>query len=97
MRLWRMVATGVVAACLSVVGMAMPAHAAAAPSCVSLSQWDSGGSSYARATNWCGRAVRLRMIWAWAGDGNCTYLPNGYYLQEGRGGTYPYVTELRVC
>lgn len=92
-----MVAAAVAVASLSMFGTAVPAHAATAPSCVSLSQWDSGGYSYARATNNCGSTVRVRMIWAWAFDGACTTIYSGYRLTEWRWGGPPYVSSLQSC
>ena len=74
---------------------------AVAPACVQLSQGRNGSTAWAEATNRCGYAVRVRMIWAWAGDGACTSLPNNYYYRETRGAAnippHPYVSELRSC
>jgi hypothetical protein len=74
---------------------------AAAPACVKLSQGRNGSTAWAEASNTCGYAVRVRMIWAWAGDGSCTSLSNGYYYRETRGAANvpprPYVSELRSC
>ncbi|HEX6340428.1 hypothetical protein [Umezawaea sp.] len=105
---------GVFAAGVAVLGLAAPAQAAeqaaddpsyslmaSAPSCVELSQGRNGGTAWAEATNRCGYAVRVRMIWAWASDGACTSLPDRYYYRETRGAASvpprPYVSELRSC
>lgn len=87
----------------SVVAADDPAFTAfaPAPSCVGLEQGRDGSTAWAKATNRCGYTVRLRMIWAWAGDGSCTSLPNNWYLRETRGAANipprPYVSELRSC
>ncbi len=70
------------------------------PHCVELTQWNSwswwkGWRSHARAINHCGYPVRLRMIWAWAFDGACHTVKRSWY--EERGGSIPYVSELRYC
>jgi len=74
---------------------------APAPGCVGLAQGRSGSTAWAEATNRCGYTVRFRMIWAWAGDGACTSLPNNWYHRETRGAAnippHPYVSELRSC
>ncbi len=68
-----------------------------APSCVYVSQWDSGGYSYARATNYCSYTVRVRMIWRWALDGSCVSLYPSYRYTEWRYGYAPYVESLERC
>ncbi|VVJ19280.1 Uncharacterised protein [Amycolatopsis camponoti] len=75
---------------------------APAPNCVGLAQGRNGSTAWAEATNNnCGYTVRVRMIWAWAGDGPCVSLPNNYYYRETRGAANipprPYVSELRSC
>ncbi len=87
----------------SVVAADSPSYLllAPAPGCVGLSQGRNGSTAWAEATNRCGYTVRVRMIWAWAGDGACTTLPNNYYYRETRGAANipprPYVSELRSC
>ena len=75
------------------------AESAAVPNCVSLRQWEEEGTfftrSWARATNNCGRSIRFRMIWAWAGDGSCHSVSRSW--TESRVGKRPYVSELRSC
>jgi hypothetical protein len=73
-----------------------------APSCVNLKQfWKDDNTVRAEATNTCGKTVRFRMIWAWAGDGACNSLPNGWYHWEEHDKSRflpdPYVSELRAC
>ena len=107
MSLSRMIASGVVVVCLSVVGMGAPADASVAPSCVGLEQWNgwsiSGARSYARVSNWCTNSVRVRMIWAWAFDGSChdvsgaPWIGSNHEYSESRGGVAPYVSRLERC
>jgi hypothetical protein len=88
---------------VAVVAADNPAYLllAPAPNCVGLSQGRNGSTAWAEATNGCGYTVRLRMIWAWAGDGSCVSLSNNYYHRETRGAANipprPYVSELRSC
>jgi hypothetical protein len=79
---------------------ATSAAAATAPSCVGLSQWESTQfpvRSYASVQNFCSGGKRVRLIWAWAGDGECHYLSPGAYYKESRLGRAPYVSEVRAC
>lgn len=71
----------------SLMTVASPASAAAAPSCVSLQQWEEYATWWkywdldwnkARATNNCSDAVRIKLNWSWASDTGC------YTIQPGR-------------
>lgn len=117
MKVMNTAAVVVAAAALSAVGFVMPAQAstlavpaaddasfttmATAPSCVKLKQGRDGSTAWAEAKNECGRTVRFRMIWAWAGDGSCVSKANGTTHRETRGAANipprPYVDELRAC
>ena len=83
----------------SIFATALPATAAPAPSCVSLSQWETSTPVYskARAYNGCSGTQRYRIIWAWADDTSCYSIGPGGYLDSSRLGKAPYVSEVRAC
>lgn len=78
--------------------------AAVAPGCVRLEQWEEfepqekKWKSHAKTTNKCvAGTVVVKMVWAWARDGDCKILEAGDWATESRWGPHPYVEELRRC
>ncbi len=82
---------------LAAVGLTpMAAQAASAPSCVHLYQ-SGEGNSYATVKNLCSSSIRIRVIWAWAGDGACSTIHSGHTYVEKRRGKIPYVSSVQSC
>jgi hypothetical protein len=77
----KLIRSGMVAALAlaGVITTAGPAQAAD-PSCIQLSWWSTATRDYARAVNYCSGPRRLKFIWAYAFDGECTY----YAVNQGR-------------
>lgn len=74
-RTWKNRAAGLAVAvglALGSVVAAAPAQAATAPSCVQLYQ----PGNRVQVTNGCKSGVRVKVVWAFATDGACTYIPS---------------------